>query len=72
MISFLRQYVLLFLKGIGMGAANVIPGVSGGTIALVTGIYEELILAVKSFNLTALKLLLSGKFKQFSKQLMVK
>ena len=50
-----------------MGAANVIPGVSGGTIALVTGIYEELILAVKSFNLTALKLLLSGKFKQFSK-----
>ncbi len=67
MISFLRQYVLLFLKGIGMGAANVIPGVSGGTIALVTGIYEELILAVKSFNLTALKLLLSGKFKQFSK-----
>ena len=66
MISFLRQYVLLFLKGIGMGAANVIPGVSGGTIALVTGIYEELILAVKSFNLTALKLLLSGKFKQFS------
>mgnify|MGYP001202984068 FL=1 len=67
MIGFLRQYVLLFLKGIGMGAANVIPGVSGGTIALVTGIYEELILAVKSFNLTALKLLLSGKFKQFSK-----
>jgi len=67
MISFLRQYVLLFLKGIGMGAANVIPGVSGGTIALVTGIYEELILAVKSFNLKALKLLLSGKFRQFSK-----
>ena len=50
-----------------MGAANVIPGVSGGTIALVTGIYEELILAVKSFNLKALKLLLSGKFRQFSK-----
>ena len=49
-----------------MGAANVIPGVSGGTIALVTGIYEELILAVKSFNLKALKLLLSGKFRQFS------
>ena len=38
-----------------MGAANVIPGVSGGTIALVTGIYEELIESLKSFNLQAFK-----------------
>ena len=42
-----------------MGAANVIPGVSGGTIALVTGIYEELIESLKSFNLQAFKLLLN-------------
>ena len=62
----MREYILLFLKGLGMGAANVIPGVSGGTIALVTGIYEHLISSIKSFNLTAVKLLFSGKIKQFS------
>lgn len=47
-----------------MGAANVIPGVSGGTIALITGIFERLINAIKSFDTTALKLLFSGKFKE--------
>lgn len=56
----------LVLKGIGMGAANVIPGVSGGTIALVTGIFEELILGLKSFNFTALKLVFKGRFKEFA------
>lgn len=45
-----------------MGAANVIPGVSGGTIALVTGIYEELINTLKSFNKQALKLLVKREF----------
>lgn len=48
-----------------MGAANVIPGVSGGTIALITGIYERLINALKSGDITSLKLLLSGKFSDF-------
>jgi len=48
-----------------MGAANVIPGVSGGTIALITGIFERLINAIKSFDLTAIKLLLKGKFRDF-------
>ena len=52
----------LFAKGVAMGAANVIPGVSGGTIALITGIYERLINALKSGDITSLKLLLSGKF----------
>ncbi len=52
-----------------MGAANVIPGVSGGTIALITGIFERLIDAIKSFNITAVKLLLSGRFKEFSKHI---
>lgn len=55
----------LFAKGVAMGAANVIPGVSGGTIALITGIYERLINALKSGDVTSLKLLLSGKFKDF-------
>ncbi len=49
-----------------MGAANVIPGVSGGTIALITQIFERLINAIKSFNLHALKLLLKGKLKEFA------
>ena len=40
----------LALKGAAMGAANVIPGVSGGTIAFITGIYEELINSIKSFD----------------------
>ena len=45
----MKKYFVLLLKGIAMGVANVIPGVSGGTIALVTGIYEELINSLKSF-----------------------
>ena len=53
----MKNYFLLFLKGIAMGVANVIPGVSGGTIALVTGIYEELINSLKSFDKTAFKYL---------------
>jgi putative membrane protein len=66
MSPLLNKYGLLFLKGIGMGAANVIPGVSGGTIALVTGIYEDLINSLKSFNLKAIQLLLKFEFKDFS------
>jgi putative membrane protein len=60
------KFFLLFLKGFGMGAANVIPGVSGGTIALVTGVYEELIESLKSFNIQAIRLLLKKDFKGFS------
>ena len=60
------NYVSLFFKGMGMGAANVIPGVSGGTIALITGIFEELIDSIKSFDLKAFKLFFTGKFKQFA------
>lgn len=50
-----------------MGAANVIPGVSGGTVALITGIFEKLIHSIKSFDLNALRLILSGKIRMFSK-----
>jgi putative membrane protein len=55
----LSQNLLLFLKGIAMGAADVVPGVSGGTIAFVSGIYIELIDSIKSLNLNALKVLRS-------------
>lgn len=63
----MKEIIGLFFKGMAMGAANVIPGVSGGTIALITGIFERLIHAIKSFNLTAIKLLFSGKFQDFIK-----
>ena len=60
-----KEYALLVLKGMGMGAADVVPGVSGGTIAFISGIYEELIDTLKSIDLVALKLLLSFKIKEF-------
>ena len=61
--------MFLFFKGLAMGGADVIPGVSGGTIALITGIYEELIGTINKINLSLLKLLLSGKFKVFWKEI---
>lgn len=55
---------MLILKGIAMGTANVIPGVSGGTIALITNIYERFINALKNINFTAIKLLFTGRIKE--------
>ncbi len=58
------------LKGFAMGAANVIPGVSGGTIALLTGIFNELIEALNSIlSVSSWKLLLKGEFKEFWKNI---
>ncbi|UTW10280.1 DUF368 domain-containing protein [Marinobacterium rhizophilum] len=51
------QYLLLAVKGMLMGAADAVPGVSGGTIAFITGIYEELIHSLRSFDIAALRLL---------------
>ena len=65
----MKTFIIRLFKGVAMGAANVIPGVSGGTIALITNIYEELIESLKSFDLSALKLLLKGHFKTLNKQL---
>ncbi|MBE0639271.1 MAG: DUF368 domain-containing protein [Bacteroidales bacterium] len=65
----MTKYLILVLKGMGMGAANVIPGVSGGTIALITGILERLINAIKSFNLTAIQLLFKGRFSDLAKHI---
>lgn len=55
--------IILFFKGMAMGAADVVPGVSGGTIAFISGIYETLINAIRSVDLTALRLLLNADFK---------
>ncbi len=62
-----KDYGMLILKGIGMGAADVVPGVSGGTIAFIVGIYEELINSIKSINMASLKLLFTGKVATFWK-----
>lgn len=58
------HYVRLFLKGMAMGAADVVPGVSGGTIAFISGIYQELIDAIRALNLAALRTLMRGEFAQ--------
>ena len=50
------RYLLLYLKGMLMGAADLVPGVSGGTIALITGIYKELLESINSFSLATLKI----------------
>jgi putative membrane protein len=65
----IKDYILLFFKGMGMGGADVVPGVSGGTIALITGIYEELLHSIKSVNLQALRLLMKGRVADFWKHI---
>jgi putative membrane protein len=53
----IKDYIFLFLKGFGMGSADVVPGVSGGTIAFIAGIYEELISSINNINQGAFKVL---------------
>lgn len=55
--------ILLVLKGLAMGAANKVPGVSGGVVAFVAGFYEEFIYSLQKVNLKALKLLIAGRFR---------
>ncbi|MFC5625385.1 DUF368 domain-containing protein [Algoriphagus winogradskyi] len=64
-MDFIKKYVLTYLKGMGMGAADIVPGVSGGSIALITGIYEELLNSINSVNGDSLKLLLKFEFNKF-------
>ena len=59
----LSDKFFLVLKGLAMGAANKVPGVSGGVVAFVAGFYEEFIYSLQKINLKALKLLLAGRFK---------
>lgn len=55
----------LFIKGLSMGAANKVPGVSGGTVSFVLGFYEEMIYSLKKINSKAFLLLINGRFKSF-------
>lgn len=64
-----KNFLLILVKGMGMGAADVVPGVSGGTIAFISGIYEELIKSLKSINLVALKVLFSKGVISFWKHI---
>ena len=59
------QKINLFLKGLAMGAANKVPGVSGGTVSFVLGFYEELIYSFRKINFIAFKLLINFRFKSF-------
>jgi putative membrane protein len=60
----LAEHVYLFLKGVGMGTADIVPGVSGGTIAFITGIYEALLTAISSINSRFILQTLRLNFKQ--------
>lgn len=57
--------IFLVLKGVAMGAANKVPGVSGGMVAFVVGFYEEFIYSLQKVNSKSFKLILNGRFKSF-------
>ena len=59
------RYIVLALKGCAMGMADVVPGVSGGTIAFISGIYEELLDSIRSVDASALRLLLRFRLAEF-------
>ena len=59
----LKDYLVIVLKGMAMGAADVVPGVSGGTIAFISGIYEELLGSISNVNFDLLKTLKQDGFK---------
>lgn len=59
----IKEYIVIGLKGMAMGAADVVPGVSGGTIAFISGIYEELLGAISAVNFKLLKTLKNEGFK---------
>lgn len=64
-----KKQLLISLKGFAMGMADIVPGVSGGTVALITGVYNELIKTISSFNKEAIKLLLKFQIKDFLKHM---
>lgn len=59
-----KNHINIFIKGLIIGAVEIIPGVSGGTMALILGIYEKLILSISKIDLIFFKNLVTGKFKQ--------
>lgn len=60
-----QDKLFLVIKGLAMGSANKVPGVSGGVVAFVAGFYEEFIASLRRINVKALKLLISGRFRSF-------
>lgn len=68
MKNFLK-YLTVGIKGACMGAADVIPGVSGGTIAFIMGIYDEFVGSIARIDATAVKMLFSGHFREFWKHI---
>ncbi len=66
----LKESFLIFIRGVLMGSADIVPGVSGGTIALITGIYAHLVEAISKIRFGFLKPLFKGDFKGFSTQLL--
>jgi putative membrane protein len=63
-----KEYLVIGLKGMAMGAADVVPGVSGGTIAFISGIYEELLNSISAIDFKLLKTLKSNGIKAAWKQ----
>ncbi|WP_445736148.1 DUF368 domain-containing protein [Mariniflexile sp.] len=63
-----KDYVIISSKGLAMGAADAVPGVSGGTIAFISGIYEELVSTISNINISLFKTLFNKGFKAFWKQ----
>ncbi|RMF79586.1 MAG: DUF368 domain-containing protein [Chloroflexi bacterium] len=59
-----REYLRLFFTGMAMGAADIVPGVSGGTMAFILGVYEALINGIKSFDVDVIRLLLKFKIRE--------
>ena len=64
----IKELVVVGLKGMAMGAADVVPGVSGGTIAFISGIYEELLTSISNVNFGLFKILKSAGIKAAWKQ----
>jgi putative membrane protein len=66
------KYLGIYLRGIAMGAADVVPGVSGGTIAFITGIYDQLLTSINNADHIAVKLLLQFKFRELMERVNIK
>lgn len=69
MIKGIKKYLMTGVKGACMGAADVIPGVSGGTIAFIMGIYDEFVGSIAKIDAEAMKMVFKGKFRDFWKHI---
>ena len=65
----IKEAILIFIRGVLMGSADIVPGVSGGTIALITGIYGHLIEAISKIKFGFVRTLLKGDIKGFKNEL---